>query len=211
MGEHARGRSRRASRPRSRRGSPSAAIRSRARPCSSGRTANGYGTTRPTGAGELAGHAARFRDHLKLAGVKRATLHEQTAERMRVRLHDLRATFITIALANGKSETFVADRTGHRLSIMINRYRRAARTAAELGLGELTRLDLAIPELAPTKPAAPKGLEWAPEWAALRGDDPEAGDDPPPGRIKESLRNEHRRKRTGIEPAQDSEAAPHRF
>jgi hypothetical protein len=31
-----------------------------------------------------------------------------------VRLHDLRATFITIKLANGRTETWIADRTGHR-------------------------------------------------------------------------------------------------
>jgi len=47
-------------------------------------------------------------------------------------VHDLRATFITVNLANGRTETWVADRTGHRSSVMIDRYRRAARTWAEL-------------------------------------------------------------------------------
>ena len=60
----------------------------------------------------------------------------------------MRATFVTVSLANGKSETWVADRTGHRSSAMINRYRRHARTWAELGLGELAALDRALPELA---------------------------------------------------------------
>jgi hypothetical protein len=41
-----------------------------------------------------------------------------------------------------------ADRTGHRSSVMIQRYRRAARTFAELGLGELASLAQALPELA---------------------------------------------------------------
>ena len=45
------------------------------------------------------------------------------------------------------------DRTGHTSSNMINLYRRTARTAAELGLGELLPLDEAIPELRPKKPA----------------------------------------------------------
>src|SRR6185369_14698881 len=43
---------------------------------------------------------------------------------------------------------WVADRTGHKSSVMINRYRRAARTVAELGLGDLRPLDEAIPEVA---------------------------------------------------------------
>jgi hypothetical protein len=46
--------------------------------------------------------------------------------------------------AAGRSETWVADRTGHRSSVMINAYRRASRHAAELGLGELAPLDRAL-------------------------------------------------------------------
>ena len=57
-------------------------------------------------------------------------------------------SFVTLALANGKTETWVADRTGHRSSQMINRYRRQARTAEELGLGWFQPLDQLIPELA---------------------------------------------------------------
>jgi integrase len=37
----------------------------------------------------------------------------KTANRAQFRAHDLRGTFVTLALANGKSETWVADRTGH--------------------------------------------------------------------------------------------------
>ncbi|KYF89597.1 hypothetical protein BE17_14580 [Sorangium cellulosum] len=68
-------------------------------------------------------------------------------EPQQVRAHDTRSTFITVALANGRSEIWVADRTGHRSSIMVQRYRRAARTFAELGLGELASLAEALPEL----------------------------------------------------------------
>ena len=59
-----------------------------------------------------------------------------------------RATFITLTLANRRTEAWVQDRTGHKSSLMLNLYRRAARTAAELGLGDLLPLDTAIPELA---------------------------------------------------------------
>jgi integrase len=96
--------------------------------------------------------AHQLRTDLKTAGITRAELFERSAVRRPIRVHDLRATFVTISLANGKSETWVADRTGHRTSAMINRYRRQARTWAELGLGELTALDRALPELAELGP-----------------------------------------------------------
>jgi hypothetical protein len=63
------------------------------------------------------------------------------ANRRKIRIHGLRGTFVTISLANGKTETWVADRTGHRSSAMVNRYRRQARSAKELGLGELRPLN----------------------------------------------------------------------
>jgi integrase len=54
-------------------------------------------------------------------------------------VHDSRATFITIALANGKTEQWVTDRTGHKSSQMVARYAGQARTFVELGLGTLVR------------------------------------------------------------------------
>lgn len=91
--------------------------------------------------------AEHLRRDLEGAGVDRDGLLKGSKTRLALRAHDLRATFVTVSLANGKSETWVADRTGHRSSTMINRYRRNARTWGELGLGELTPLHLAIPEL----------------------------------------------------------------
>lgn len=107
--------------------------------------------------GALAPH--RFREHLQAAGVTRSQLFERTASRKQIWVHDLRATFVTLALATGRTESWVADRTGHKSSDMINRYRRAARTATELGLGWLAPLDQAVPELR-------KGPEKAPEVSA---------------------------------------------
>ncbi|MCC6665667.1 MAG: tyrosine-type recombinase/integrase [Polyangiaceae bacterium] len=92
--------------------------------------------------------AGRLRAALATAGVTRAELFERSKSRQPLRVHDLRATFVTLALATGKSETWVSDRTGHKSSVMIHRYKRSARTAAELGLGWLAPLDAAIPELA---------------------------------------------------------------
>jgi len=88
-----------------------------------------------------------MRKHLQLAKVTRAALFENSSARRQVRVHDLRGTFVTLALANGKTESWVMDRTGHKSSIMIARYRRASRTASEIGLGDLTPMDEAIPEL----------------------------------------------------------------
>lgn len=88
--------------------------------------------------------AETYREHLQIAGITRTILFERSRSRQPIRLHDTRATFITVSLANGKSETWVQDRTGHRSSTMINRYRRVARTVAELGLGGFVRMDEGI-------------------------------------------------------------------
>lgn len=95
------------------------------------------------------GHASsQLRAALKRAEVKRASLFADTESRIAIRGHDLRATFVTLALAAGKTEAWVTDRTGHTSSTMLYRYKRAARTHAEAQLGELTPLHEAIPELA---------------------------------------------------------------
>jgi integrase len=92
--------------------------------------------------------AVQLREGLKQAGVTRAQLFEQSGKRIRLRAHDLRATFITLALMNAQTEDWVRTRTGHKTSQMIARYRREAATAEELGLGRLRPLHEAIPELA---------------------------------------------------------------
>lgn len=92
--------------------------------------------------------AERFRVHLRAAGVDRPKLFERSTTRMPIRVHDLRATFVTLALGTGRTDTWVRDRTGHRSSEMVDRYRRAARAAKELDLGWLRPLNEAIPELA---------------------------------------------------------------
>ncbi len=104
-----------------------------------------------------------LRNDLRQAGVTRSALFERSDVRHPIRAHDLRATFVTVSLATGKTEAWVADRTGHRSSAMSNRYRRAARTWAELELAALEALDEAIPEL-----RLPHGL---PHDAMVRLDD----------------------------------------
>ena len=93
--------------------------------------------------------AARLlRRYLQLAGVTRVQLFEHGEARMRVRAHDLRASFVTVNLALGRSEAWITDRTGHKSSQMIYRYKRVARTHAELNLGGFLALTEAIPNCA---------------------------------------------------------------
>ena len=109
--------------------------------------------------GERCHFAPRLRAGLELAGVNRPELTVPKKGRMLLRAHDLRGTFVTLALAAGRTEGWVTDRTGHRSSLMLYRYKRAARTAGELGLGWLPPLDLAIPELAPKGAPDANGLQ----------------------------------------------------
>jgi hypothetical protein len=133
--------------------------------------------------------AERYREHLFAAGITRSVLFERTDTRQQIRAHDTRATFVTVSLANGKSEAWVQDRTGHKSSLMINRYKRAARTAAELHLGDFKPLDEAIPELArlladaPTaEPATAKTPRFADDSSAADPRNSPAETDPK-GRI----------------------------
>ena len=84
---------------------------------------------------------------LRLAGVTHPELFERSTSRQPIRLHDLRATFVTISLANAKTEQWVTDRTGHKSSQMVSLYTRQARTWAELGLGTLEPMDRLLPEM----------------------------------------------------------------
>jgi integrase len=90
---------------------------------------------------------SRLREDLQLAGIQRPELFERSATRIPLRAHDLRATFVTIALAAGRSETWISDRTGHKSSAMIRTYARQARRYASRDLVALAPLGLAIPEL----------------------------------------------------------------
>lgn len=98
--------------------------------------------------------AVRLRTALKAAGVQRGELFDNTEHTRKLRAHDMRATFVTISLAEGRSETWIRDRTAHRSTAMIDRYRRHARQLAELRVGPLVDL---VDVLGWTRPAAPGG------------------------------------------------------
>jgi len=97
-------------------------------------------------------HVSHFSDELRAwlqeCGVDRPKLFERNQHRIPLRAHDLRASFVTLALANGRTEAWVTTRTGHTTSAMLNRYRRDAESIAELNLGWFAPLHKAIPEFA---------------------------------------------------------------
>ena len=91
--------------------------------------------------------ARRLRDDLKRAAIDRPQLFERSEHRRPIRAHDLRATFITVSMAVGRTEAWISERTGHRSSGQINRYRRRANSWGAQKFGDFIRMDEAIPEL----------------------------------------------------------------
>jgi integrase len=87
--------------------------------------------------------ADRARVHLEAAGVDRADLFSTGPLKGQFGLHCFRRSFVTRSLALGKNEDWVRQRTGHT-SDEILKYRQAAKSVAELSLGELAPLDDAI-------------------------------------------------------------------
>lgn len=118
--------------------------------------------------------AELVRTHLKTAGVKRAALFESGDTHGRFREHDIRTTFVTLNLAGlgpsatRQTEAWISERTGHKSSLMIQRYRSQASTEAQLNARPLAPLDVAIPELrppsrGPSPTGSPIGVESAVE------------------------------------------------
>ena len=141
----------------------------------------GKGSIKPGGPLITHAGAERFRENAAKAGLLRAQLWENSETRRHLTVHDMRATFMTLSLAEGRTEAWITDRTGHRSSAMIYRYKRAARQFVEANLGSLVPLHEVIPELrelgaaatsaaAPVVPSAEDASEghWVPaEGAAV--------------------------------------------
>lgn len=91
--------------------------------------------------------AETLRADLELAGVKRAMLFGGAGAVKAMRFHDLRASFVTWALRQGRGKFWIQDRTGHLTEAMLTRYARQARTLADLRLEPFPAIGKAIPEL----------------------------------------------------------------
>jgi hypothetical protein len=130
-----------------------------------------------------------LRSALLVAGVDRLELHAKaTAFRRPLRLHDLRASMVTVALANGRPEEWIRRRTKHTSSAL-DRYRREAKTLAELDLGDWRPLDRVIPELAAV-------VAQHPDWGKPPGER-RSGGSPRTAKPSESLGD-----RRGLNPRQ---------
>lgn len=88
--------------------------------------------------------AERVRKHLVVAGCDRQTLLFSSGRQRRLREHDLRATFVTLAKLNGRDDGYVSSKTGHESSKMIQRYNHAKAMLEQLGLPPLAPLDAAL-------------------------------------------------------------------
>jgi integrase len=104
-------------------------------------------------------HFARdLRDALKTAGVTRPELFDPDDGFKHIVGHDLRATYVTLARANGESDATIRQRTRHSTTGMIDKYDHAVGIFTELNCGLLVPLHEAIPELAE--------MESSEEWKA---------------------------------------------
>ena len=93
-----------------------------------------------------------FRSHLQLAGFSRETdpdlfpEGDELKHRLPLRCHDLRGLFVTASLAQGRSDTWVKERTLHKTTAMLEHYR--AKVAHFKKLGPIVPAMVAIPEIA---------------------------------------------------------------
>jgi integrase len=90
-----------------------------------------------------------LRDDLITAKIKRPSLLGTGGDNVQpLRFHDLRATFVTWAMREGRGDGWISDRTGHLTPEMRARYARAARTLSDLDYKPFPDIAKAIPELA---------------------------------------------------------------
>src|SRR6478736_80496 len=93
--------------------------------------------------------ARLLRDDLTAAKIERPTLFGKGGDNVQpMRFHDLRATFVTWAMREGKGDGWISDRTGHLTPEMRAWYARAARTLSDLDYKPFPDVASAIPELA---------------------------------------------------------------
>jgi integrase len=83
----------------------------------------------------------QFHRDLRASGCTRHALYEDTDTRQPIRVHDLRATFITLALLEGRDLGWIMLRTGHSTLENLRAYEREATHAKDMGLSQLGPLD----------------------------------------------------------------------
>jgi integrase len=90
----------------------------------------------------------RFLSDLLLAGVDRAELHKTTKGSRKLRVHDSRASFCTLARRRGMPDAWIMDRSGHESAAQLEKYSRFVRHADEQGIARwFADMGQAIPEI----------------------------------------------------------------
>jgi integrase len=109
--------------------------------------------------------AEKVRDFMTAAEIDRPALFDRGKGRGRFGTHSFRRSFVTRSLASGRPEEWVRRRTGHTNTQQLSKYRQAADSLAELDLGEVVPLDLAlgIPQEYPTA-SKRKWRNWQTRW-----------------------------------------------
>ncbi len=113
---------------------------------------------------------SRILADLKLAGVTRKSILEDGDGTDALRVHDLRASFITLALRAGRSHKWIMTRTGHEKLGTLSVYDRLVEDANEHHLPPwFAPMALSIPELQPRKggPSLGHALKNAEQNAAF--------------------------------------------
>lgn len=113
---------------------------------------------------------------LKAAGVSRKSILSGGDGISPIRLHDLRASFVTLALRAGRDLKWIMTRTGHETLDVLQQYDRLVRDAEEHHLPSwFEHMAKTIPELRPPRQGGPS-LGQTPETAGFMG-----SNDRPPG------------------------------
>ena len=102
----------------------------------------------------------RFLPALKTAGLTRRGIFRPDRGENQLRLHDLRASFCTLARALGRPDRWIMDRSGHENASVFEGYDRGARHARERNLGWFNPMPAALkmtaPALGQSRAKAPK-------------------------------------------------------
>ena len=122
--------------------------------------------------------ADRLRGHMKAAELDRADLYSKGDLKSPFGTHCFRRSYVTRSLSMGLGEDHVRQRTGHSTDELL-KYRQPAMGLRELNLGDLDRLDQAIPEvrrgLEEAAIAPPSPTKWSGrEDSNLRPLDPQS-------------------------------------
>ena len=113
--------------------------------------------------------AGVLRKDLRRVGVTREILFSDAPNVQALRFHDFRSTFCTWARRAGKSDVWIAERTGHRLTgAMIDRYTRQAQTLEDLDYEPFPDISVAIPELAAASTAPSNARTRSPNAPSTR-------------------------------------------